>query len=114
MHVCHVSACVHVCESLWYCSPCYCGLDGHSPFFKCQATRWATQCTWVCLTGCLGNDLTSPSLLIGPGVQVLPLRVMDTDQGNDLGIQAWEAMEYSLRNTKRYELQRRREEHAQQ
>lgn len=86
VHVWHVSACVHVCESLWYCSPCYCGVDGHSPFFKCQATRWAIQCTWVCLAGCLGNDLTSPSLLIGPGVQVLPLRVMDADQGNDLGI----------------------------
>lgn len=31
----------------------------------------------------LGSDFTSPSLLIGPGVQELLLRVIYTDQGKD-------------------------------
>lgn len=37
----------------------------------------------------LGNHLTSSSLLMGPEVQLLHLRVIDTDEGEDQVIQAW-------------------------
>lgn len=55
--------------------------------------------------GCLIEEVKlwagiSPSLLIGPGVQVLPVRVMDTDEGKHWGVQAWGTMDCALQDMK--------------
>lgn len=81
-----------MCASVWYCFPCCCGLNGHSPIFQVSSRLLGHPMhlglqDWVPGPddSALSSEFASLSLLIGPGVQELLLRVIHTEQGKDWG-----------------------------